>query len=637
MREKTLSKENSIIVTYCEWVLKFSIYLLVFSIPLFFAPWTYDVGDFNKQALLIACSFIGLVAWILKTLVSGKFSVRLNKIHVVILVLLLVFLLSTLFSVWPTTSFWGAGQFVSPAFVSLLAFAIFYFLTSTTFGEKEIKISLRVVAISATLVFLLGLAQITGWHGVNTIGSLGDFGFFAASLLPLFLMLSVLSKKWWRALFLLDLVLVLITLLLINYYFVWLICLAGCIAVMLLGALRRDLFDVRWMGVPIFFAVVSLFFILFNPQIAWLPKSSLEVSLSNKSTMEIGLQTLKSSGVVGSGPATFSYDFSKYKNADFNQTSLWDLNFNAGSSKILTAIAEVGVAGLLALLAVLLLPIFYAVKYLFYEKGTDKMHLILGLAAVLVSQGFGYFFHSSNISLDFLYFFTVALLVVLVFKTGKTYTLKPSSLATIAIIFVFVLAGLCNASIVFLESQRYVANVNYQKGITLFSQGKQDESLAYIKKAASSNTSDMYFNQLSLFSLVALQGKAASAHVTDPNAKQAIQNLINDAVGASNSAVAFNPKNYENWSTRGYLCQNLVGLFPSAPDCVLQAYQKAIELNPKNPYLLFQLGIAYYQSKNPDKALEYFQRMLDIAPEYAKQQQIPKIIDNIKAGKASPK
>lgn len=634
------SKDNSLTI-YCNIIVRWSMYALVFLIPLIFAPWTYDVGDFNKQAVVILLSCIGLTAWMLKSLMVGKFSFKLHKVHLAVLVLGLTGLLSTLFSVWPAVSFWGVGQFASQAFVSLLAFLVIYFLISNTFSPKEIVVALRVLGVSGVVAILWGIAQIMGWYvAFNSIGSFGDFGFFIAIILPLFLVLSIISKKWWRLFFLAAIALAFIALLLVNYYFIWLICLVGSVAVIMLGAWRRDVFDVRWMCVPIFFAVVALFFILFNPQIAWLPKSPQEISLSNQSTLQINLQSLKSFGAVGSGPGTFSYDFSKYKSKDINQTSLWNVNFNAGASKILTTVSEAGILGLLAFLAVMALALFYGAKYVWNRKTTQEslaVYLAVGLWSGIISLAAGYFLHNGNVALDFTYFFMIALLTALIFKNSNTYALKSSSLMTIAVIAVFVVVFIFEIGIVFLGAQRYIANMNYQKGIALFGKNKKDESLVYLKKAAASNASDTYFNQLSLFSLVALQNQATTANTQDPKVKQVIQNLINDAVAASNSAVTFNVKNFENWSTRGYLCQNLIGLFPSAPDCAIQSYEKAIELNPFNPYLLFQLGATYYQNKDWDKAQEYFQRVVDVAPEYAKQQQIQKIMDNIKSAKSAKK
>ena len=62
--------------------------LLVFLIPLFFLPWTINVLDFNKQALLVVLVFVTLFFWILKVLVSGKLEDCLVSITATTLILI---------------------------------------------------------------------------------------------------------------------------------------------------------------------------------------------------------------------------------------------------------------------------------------------------------------------------------------------------------------------------------------------------------------------------------------------------------------------------------------------------------------------------------------------------------------------
>ena len=48
-----MEQENQTSPQIFEKVAKASVYLAVFLLPLFFLPWTVNVLDFNKQALLI--------------------------------------------------------------------------------------------------------------------------------------------------------------------------------------------------------------------------------------------------------------------------------------------------------------------------------------------------------------------------------------------------------------------------------------------------------------------------------------------------------------------------------------------------------------------------------------------------------
>jgi len=611
---KVLPKENPSIIAWCDKILKTSMYVLVFLLPLFFGPWSYQVGDLNKLALLVILSFLGLAAWVAKTLFSGKLILRLSPIHITMGALVVVCGLSTFFSAARYGSFWGAGQVFAPSFVCVASLAVIYFLVSNTFLRKDIAASIQVLGFSFALTLVYGILQISGLHLVplafaqnnsfNTIGSLGSFGFFAAALMPLWAMLSVAAKKWWKALYLGNIVLAFLAVLLINYYFLWIVLSVAALAVMVLWVIRRDIFDARWMFLPIFVLLVSLFFAFFSPSVPWLPHNPLEVSLSGKANLEIDLRALKSLELFGAGPGNFGHQFAKYKNQDFNQSPLWNVNFTSGSSKALTAFAETGILGFIALLASMALPLFYGVKYLLAQRTKEDAitPLVLALLAVVVTQTMGYFLYNANITLDFIWFFSVASLVALLFGSSKEYALKSSSLVTTAATFMFVLAFIFYAVVIIMGGQRYVADMQYHRGLDLYRQDKKDESLQYLKKAAQIGNSDMYFNQLALFSLARIQDYAFGfATANQDMAKQAVQSLVLGAINASNASVTLNPKNYENWSTRAYVCQNLMGLTAAAPECALQSYDSALALNPSSPYLILQEGNIYVSQAVAEK------------------------------------
>lgn len=660
MATKFLQREGQSLQGWCDRVLKTSVWALLFLVPVFFAPWTYDVGEFNKQAILFLLSFVALVAWMLKSLIAGSVTVRLSKIHIAMGALLGAFVLSTIFSISSYTSFWGVGQFASQSLICVLSLTIMYFLVSNAFSDEDIITSFFTLAISSTLVFLFGILQLLAIHIVpfdfannnsfNTIGSLGSLGFFAATLLPLFIIFAIkvpalpssrifekiALKKWWRILCATNIALVFIVLLIINYNFLWLICAAGMFFLIVFWALRRDIFDARWMFLPVFFLVVSLFFLALSPQLKFFRQDNVEVSLNTPANVQINLQSLKSLLVLGSGPGTFSYDFLKYKAKDFNSNTLWNVNFNSGSSKAMTAFAELGIIGFLVLLAAMALPMFYGARRFMADRDAassdpGNLYIIAGFLAAFIAQTVGYFLYNANISLDLVWFFAIAAVVVLLAKNSRTYALKSSSLLTLGMIFLFVVLVIFHLAILVVGAQRYMADITYRNSLILFSQGKKAESLVMLKSAAESTGSNLYFNQLSLFSLLALQGELTSPSNPDTAAeKKIIQGLIDTSIGAANSSISLNPRSYDNWINKAYLCQNLIGLLNEAPECTLQSYNRAMELNPYNPYPLLQQGNAYMSQavslpadqtsqKNSlvQKAKEKFQMAIDLKKDYA--------------------
>lgn len=608
-----MSKESSGVIKICNWLIKYSIYASLFLVPIFFLPWTADVLDFNKQTLIIILGFVALFAWMLKVLISGKFEINPSKMHIVVGVLFLVYLLATLFSLNKYGSFWGWPQSSSDSLLSLIIFAIFYFLISNVFSKQNILTGVMVFFVSAVIAEIIGIFQLFGLFIIplsfsksisfNTIGSIGSVGLFAAILLPLTITMLIASKKWWKALFAGQLLLSMLLLFSINYSIVWWVVILSSIVLMVFGIIKRNVFDGRWMAFPMFFLAISLFFVLLNPQIPWISKKTNEIFLSQKASLDISLGAIKERPIFGSGPGTFSYDFSKFKDPNFSQSSLWNVTFSQAVSKVLSDLADTGILGLIALLAFMALPVFFGIKFLISErisgdnveqKEDSKFYwiLTLGISTALASQALVYFLYNSNIALSFLNFFMIGALVGLITLEKKEYALKPSSLLTLISTFVFTLVFIFGIGLLILDGQRYIAEVSYYKGLALWQSGKRDEGTKNIESAASLNPgSDLYFMQLSQVYLLNLQNELRNTKATaSAQEKTKIQTLIKNSVNAAVNATNLNPSSSGDWSNRGYIYQSLYGLVGDTSTVALNSYDEALKIDPNNPYLLLQEG-----------------------------------------------
>ena len=644
MPKEILIKEPSFMIDICDRITKTAIYALAVLIPIFFLPFTADVLDFNKQTLLVFLVFIAFFSWILQSLISGVFKISVNRVNFAVGAVFLSYLASTIFSISRYGSFWGFAQVTSSSLLSVICFGLLYFLVSNTFLQEEIFNAFKFLGISVLAVSLFGILQMLGLHwayfdftrnnNFNTIGSTVSLGFFITLMLPFFIIFSIFSEGWVKKVFIANIFLSFILLIFINYYLLWVLTLIGTGLIIIFWFIKRDVFDGRWMFLPMFFLIISLFFIIFNPQISWLPKRALEVSLSQKANLDIDLLTLKSDPILGSGPGTFLYDFTKYKTEELNKTAFWNVNFNVGASKFLTEVATTGLLGLIALVALMILPIFYVIKWLAqdsFKSGTEKISLIFGLLIVLTLETLGYFLFNSNLTLDFIYFFSIASLIALISKNQKTYILKSSSYLTLVITFAFTLVFIFGLGFLMMDGQRYYANVKYYQALRAFDRGQKDVAISNLKIAISNNAnSDIYLNNLALFSLSKSQDDIAKFNnkpASDED-KKAISALISDSLTAINVATNINPKNVDNWVTRGYVCQNLIGVIDGSVDCALNSYDKAIELNQNNPYLFFQKGNIYVaqannltqnQSKSDilSKANEQFNKAIALKKDYS--------------------
>ncbi|MCX6721496.1 MAG: tetratricopeptide repeat protein [Candidatus Staskawiczbacteria bacterium] len=680
-----MPKETSFVLWFCKWVTKYSLYTIIFLMPIFFLPWTSDVLDFNKQTLLVFLGFIALFAWMLKVLISGKFEFNIGKIHIVAGVLFLIYLLATIFSVNKYGSFWGWPQSSAESMLSLIGLAVFYFLACNVLSRKNILTGVIIFSISALIAEIVGVFQLSGLFTINTIGSTGSLGFFAAIMLPLSIVLMILAKKWWKILFALELIFSATVLFLVNYHIVLWAVVAGCAVVMIFGTMKRDVFDGRWMVLPMFFMAVSLFFIILSLQLPFITQKADEIFLSQKTSLSLSFQAIKERPIFGSGPGTFNYDFLKFKDPNFSQSSLWNVIFNQAGSKILNDLATVGILGLLAFLAFIVLPIFYGIKFFIFQKpekiSNDYWILTLGILGALITCAVSYFLYNFNVVLIFVCFFMIASLIALISENKREYELKPSSLLTLIVTFVFTLVFIFGLGILILDGQRYVAEINYYQGLLSWQAGKTDQGLKSLEIAASMNpSSDLYFSQLSQAYLIKLQQELQNAtSAPSDEKKNKVQTLVANSINAGKIATDLNPKSVNNWSLRGYVYQNLFSIMPDAGTWAITSYDEALKLDPNNPYLFAQKGNVFFaaasilaedkqveknqalaQAKeqlekslalNPDysnalyslglvydalgqknKAIEEFTKVRQLNPEDTI---IPKILDNLKAGRAA--
>jgi tetratricopeptide (TPR) repeat protein len=644
--------KNYFFVKVCDAITKYSIFSLVFLMPIFFLPWTTDVFDFNKQALLILLVFIALFAWMIKVLTSGNISLNINKTHIAVLILFFVYLIATFFSQDKNGSFWGWPRVTSESFFSLIGLVIFYFIVSNIFSKKEIYTSIIISASSCLLAILVGFLQLLGLFvlpfnfaktaSFNTLGSVGGLGFFAAVFLPLFLSLIICSDKWFKIIFIAGTVLAFVFLIFINYYIVWWLVLIGSALFILFGMLKRDILNLRWLNLAIFFLVLALFFIVLNPQLP-LPAKPVEIFLNQQATLDIVIKTIRELPIFGSGPGTFVYDFSKYKNVSFNQGSLWNITFNRGSSKILSLAATTGILGIISFLALIGTVIFYGVKFILRqkqnklasteEKKSNNRFLILtgGIFVCFIVQTVGYFLYNSSLSLDFIYFFLLACFVGLFFGERKNFSLDPSSLLNLGVTFIFTIIFIFGLGLLILGGQRYAAEVNYFSGESAVASGNIDEAIRGIEKAVSLNSgTDIYLTELSQLYLSKISTVNNNSSLSKEEKTKTLQLLVQNSINAAKIATDVSPKNVANWSVRGYVSQNLIGIIDAVDQLALNSYDEAIKLDPNNPYYLNQKGVVYitkasilYKDKNTEKeqalnqAKEQFDKAVQLKSDYA--------------------
>ena len=614
-----MNKEFPFIIKLSDIVSKTAIYVLTFLLPVFFLPWTLNVLDFNKQTLFIVLVFIAFFFFMMKALISGKINISLSPIHIPVAILFLVWSFSTIFSLWRYGSFWGWPLTTNESLLTIIGFVVFYFLATNIFGKKEIFRLAIVFLSSSLLAIVIGICQLLGkfiipisfakFPAFNTIGTVNTLGLFGAILFPILILLIINTKRILKIFLIAAALSDVALLVLINFPPSWWLMIAGLILIVAFGTQRKECFNLKWLPLPIAFLAVAVMFIFFNFRIAGIPQRPVEIFLTQSASMSIAKNALKENLVLGSGPGTFVYDFSKYVTPDFNSGPFWNVRPGESGTKMFNLLPTGGLLNILAILFLSAGVVAYSLKFFLRkirkikpikEEGQPDAGdgesindgLMIGIMVSFVVLNIGYFLYSSSFVIDFAYFLAIASLVVLTSPTKKELILKPSSFATLSVTFLFTAIFVVGLGIIFLQGQRYFAEVAYFKGARAWQGQDTDAALNYLIRASQFNPKmDLYRRELAQAYLQKISEVSLQKDLDREKMNQMLQAYIAGTINSAKAATDLNPANVNNWSVRAFVYQNLTGLTQEVEDFALQSYDEAIKLEPSNPYFYTQKGI----------------------------------------------
>ncbi|MFZ2969758.1 MAG: hypothetical protein WA063_01270, partial [Minisyncoccia bacterium] len=487
---------------------KLSLYLLIFLLPLFFLPLTIAPLEISKQVLASFLVLISFICYLSDSIETRKIVYHKSLLGLAVLALLAVSAASAVFSQAKSVSFFG--DLIQPD--SLLCFAVYglaFYLAGIFFRKKDFNKIGVIFLASLVLTAVFGLLQLLGHFilsfispglkfteqtGFNSLGSFSNWSIFIA--FGLVLIVSALASL--RLPLILKAVLSVISLfiigelIIINYSFLWL-AIALCMLI-----LTAYCFTVqKKINIPLAVMIVSLFFTLISSSLPVIIKTPAEVRPSFSSTFDIAKQTIWSKNdrslaengkniLFGSGPATFSYDYSLYRSNDSNQTDFWQTRFSQGFSFIISFLAT---GGLLGILAVLFLVFAFARQAI---KNLENKEALAGSIGALFMIIMLALFPPSTVQFVFVF---LALGLMAPESSAKEISFlnvskTKSFLAFIALTF-FIVGSM---ALFYSVGQKYAAAVYYQKGITDYNQsGDLIKSLVNLDSASALDSgSDQY-------------------------------------------------------------------------------------------------------------------------------------------------
>src|SRR3989344_4388033 len=624
---------------------RLSVYALAALIAVWFLPITQNALDFQKQALLLVLALVGAISWMAGLLQAGEMRLRFTWQLPLLAAFLVVGIASTVFSLWPAACFWGFPLDIANSLLTQILFVCFAFLVMNVFTETKQLFRLLFVALASVAVAcLLAGAQIFQIFSFlpftfaktplfNTIGNPNGVAAIAAILLPLTLVLAFISKLLLRTILWMIVAVFFATLVLVQFSTAWIILIAGLLVLLAFGMLNmRKRKEFGWVSLPMGFLVFSLFFLLVPMQLPGIPQLPPEVSPSWQGELGIIGQTLKERPLLGSGPGTFVFDYSRFHSPALNQTMFWGTRFSAGAAQILDIAVTLGALGILVFIALLVTTLFASFRALFGsnpESGQNGSWLVgLGMTASFASLVVSFMLYPANFTLWFLFWMLLGGLGMFASKDMKV-SLAPPSLLSVASSFTFLLVLVFGLGLLFVGGQRYAAELYYMGSARLAQQGDVEGAIEKLQTALRLNPGmDLYWRDIAQLFLARIGRINQDDSLSGEQKQQQTQDAVNNAVSAGRNATTVAPASVANWNVQGSVSQNLLAV-AGAKELAVQAYEQAAKLEPASPFAWGELGRVYVLFANQQgipatlkdeslqKAFENLDRAIQLKSDYA--------------------
>jgi len=623
-----------------EQVTKILIYSLVFLIPLFFGFGNINVLDFNKQILLIVFGLAILALWFLRNIIEGKFKIQLSWLNLASLIFIVSSLTSSILARWPWGSFWGWPLHASSGSLTLILMFAFYLVASHVFGKKEMDMAQILVLISGGIVAILGIVQVFGaTYGslavrqvtdrLNTVGATNSWALFLGGILPLAVAITLESKSWRKIVASVASIVAFIGLILTNYSIAWIEVMVGMFIFLVLGLNKAKEPGFKFLLIPSVILSLALIIGVFQFPLPGLPSIPIEVSptfMATFNTVKGMVMDSTKDMVFGWGPGTFKYGWSMFKDSSLNQTVFWNVRFSSGQSQILESVGTTGIIGTLSFLGLIGYALYQGLKSLgFGDRLENDPITTIGAFSSFTALSVVKFLHSSNLTLDFLWWFFLIGVSTLAVKKVKSFKLEVNSKSNFIFSFVAILILIGSIFLVYLEGTRYWGEVKYVKALQ--STEFNDLRNNLLQAIRLNPEQEIFWQALTQAYIIQTNNEMIRTDISDEEKVQSVSNLVANSVATSKKVTELNPHNVVNWQVRGETYRDIIGWSKGSYEWATTSYEKAMTLEPNNPFHLVELGkVNYVQSQTLegaekqayiDKALDYYKQATDLKPDYA--------------------
>lgn len=621
----------------------FIIYVLVVLLPLIFTPLTTEFYNTAKLILTALVVLLLLLVWSIRLIIENKITIVKTPLDLLLLIYIIVVTLSTALSTSPYISLYGQLPNVYGSLLFHIVTVLLYFMVvSNLKGIQQVATTINLMILSGLVLALVTLISyfklFIPWlpaqsQNFSLAGTPNAAAMFLALLLPIVLshlLRTAALKSLVSVFYLTSLFLFAVTIVLVGNMAAW------------IGAALAIAFSL-WQNKLVFkgsagmllgaaFVAIIVAILSYTPTIRTTTplgklasEYSREIQLPFSISWKISASAFRDSPILGTGPATYLHNFTAYKPIEYNKTPFWNLRISSAHNQYLQTWAELGGAGILIVLIIVTTYVFYAFRH--------KDELGLWLSGIVFFVGMAF---SPMSVLTFTSGFLVLALFMVRLRGGGEHTLtidlvgrtttevRGTHILIPSLIFlplvIIILAG------VYLFGKLSIGEYHHRQALNAVSANKGEDTYKSLVAAERANPQidlyrvDLAQTNFTLANAIAAQKGPSEASpggsLTDAD-RQTIRQLLQQAIAEGRAAVALSQRSSANWEILALIYRQISGVAPDSISFSLDAYGKAIQRDPFNPLLRLAVGGVYYQAKNYDLAIRFFDDAVSLKPDYA--------------------
>jgi Flp pilus assembly protein TadD len=331
------------------------------------------------------------------------------------------------------------------------------------------------------------------------------------------------------------------------------------------------------MIVPMIALALALFLLLVPSPFAGSVPS--EIGPSMKAGSSIAHQTWKADGIfLGSGPATFAYDFSRFKPLEINNTSLWNVKFDRSLSHILNLSATWGLFPTVVYVGFMIWLLWAALHALVIKKVKEDWQTIAVLSSVWLMTVVAQAVYASDIVLTALFWMFSGLLVSAIVPQMRRVSFANNQRIALLTSMLFVSTGILFLLSLAAATQWFSGEVIINRAESLVV-SDPEKSLEAVRSATVINPWNADYQRM--YALGLLRGVERS--IQNGDEVSIVQEKVERAAIAANRAVSLEPMQAGNHEMRRLVYASITSFAQGADRLALDSSIMAQRLDPTNP------------------------------------------------------